>query len=62
MEICKFSTALPYIYEHVLDQIRSKVVKKVRKTWHLKGKVVVLQTLEWKFKADIARNVIFEGH
>ena len=28
----------------------------------LKQEVVVVQTSEWKFKANIARNTIFEGH
>ena len=27
----------------------------------LKQKVVVVQTPEWKFKANLARNIIFEG-
>ena len=57
-----------------LGQIRSNVVKKVRKLASsigffyilhveklLKHKVVVVQTPEWKFKANIARNVAFEG-
>ena len=60
----------------VLGQIRSNVVKKVKKTgiinsfffhilhgrYLLKQKEVVVQTPEWKFKANIARNAIFEGH
>ena len=28
----------------------------------LKQKEVVLQTPEWKFRANIARNATFEGH
>ena len=28
----------------------------------LKQKVVVVQTPEWKFRANTARNVIFEGY
>ena len=56
-----------------MGQIRSSVVKKVRKwslsigffhTLHeeylLKGKVVVVQTPEWIFKANIARNATVE--
>ena len=55
-------------------QIWSNVVKKVKKWvlsvgffYILRGeyvflrKIVVVQTPEWKFKANIARNVIFEG-
>ena len=58
-----------------LGQIRSNVVKKkVKKLalsigfshilhWEyiLKQEVVVLQTPEWKFNGDIARNAIFKG-
>ena len=57
-----------------LGQIRSNVVKKVKKlalsihfshTSHgeymLKQEVVVAQTPGWKFKANIARNAIFQG-
>ena len=59
-----------------LGQIRPNVVrKKVEKQalsicffhishteYLLKQKIVVEQILEWKFKANIARNAIFEGH
>ena len=58
-----------------LGQIRSNVVKKVKKQafsisffnvlhgeeYLLKQKVVVVQILESKFKANIARNATFEG-
>ena len=57
-----------------LGQIRPNVVKKVKKQalsirffhilhgeYLLKQKVVVVQTLEWKFKANIARNATFKG-
>ena len=56
-----------------LGQIRPNVVKKVKKwalsigffsyfAWEIpfKAKVVVVQTHEWKFKANIARNNAFE--
>ena len=50
-----------------LDQIRP-IVKKVKEnTWRLHGeyllkqKIVLVQILEWKFKANIARNATFEG-
>ena len=58
-----------------LDQIRSNVVKKVKKQalligffifymgeYLLKQNLVVVQTLEWKFKANITRNAPSEGH
>ena len=57
-----------------LDQIRSNVMKKVKKQalslgfFHillgknlLKQKVVVAQPSEWKFMAIIARNAKFKG-
>ena len=59
-----------------LGHIRSIVVKKSKETgisnkfflyftwgveYLLKQKVVVVQTPEWKFKANIARNTTFEG-
>ena len=57
-----------------LGQIRPNVVKKVKKQalsisffhilhgeYLLKQKVVVVQILEWKFKANRARNVTFQG-
>ena len=57
-----------------LGQIRPNIVKKVKKWllsiaffcilhWEylLKKKIVVLQTSEWKFKENIARNITFEG-
>ena len=57
-----------------LGQIRPNVVKKVKKwalsiaffhilhgEYLLKHKIVVLQTFEWKFKENIARNITFEG-
>ena len=57
-----------------LGQIRPNVVKKVKQwalsivfflysTWGIpfKEKIVVLQTYEWKFKENIARNITFEG-
>ena len=57
-----------------LGQIRPNVVKKVKKwallivfihilhgEYLLKQKIVVLQTYEWKFKENIARNITFEG-
>ena len=47
-----------------LGQIRPNVVKKVKK-WLLliafKAKNSGLQTSEWKFKENIARNITFEG-
>ena len=54
-----------------LGQIRPNVVKKVKKCAlsiaffhilhgeYLKHKIVVLQTYEWKFKENIARNITF---
>ena len=58
-----------------LGQIRPNVVKKIKKQalsisffhilhgeYLLKLKVVVVQILEWKFKANIDRNATFEGH
>ena len=57
-----------------LGQIRSNVVKKVKKQalsiffhilhggYLLKQKEVVVQTPEWKSKANIARKATFEGH
>ena len=58
-----------------LGQIRSNVVKKVKKLalsigfshilhgeYILKHRVVVAQTPEWKFEANIAKNTIFEEH
>ena len=58
-----------------LGQIRSNVMKKkvkklalsigfshiLHREYILKQEVVVLQTPEWKFNADIARNAIFKG-
>ena len=57
-----------------LGKIRSNVVKKVKKgiikfffifymgnIYLLKQKEVIVQTPEWKFKAKIARNAIFES-
>ena len=57
------------------NQIRSNVVKKVKKLalsiafshilhgqYILKQEVVVVQTTEWKFKANVGRNATFEGH
>ena len=58
-----------------LGQIRSNVVKKkvkklalsigfshiLHEEYILKQEVVVAQTPEWKFKANIARNAIFQG-
>ena len=59
---------------HNLGQIRSNVVKKVKKlalsinVFHmlhreyiLKQEIVVAQTPEWKVKVNIARNTRFEG-
>ena len=56
-----------------LGQISSNVVKKVKnlalsisfshmlhREYILKQEVVVVKTLEWKFKANIARNAIFQ--
>ena len=58
-----------------LGQIRPNVVKKVKKQalsisffhilhgeYLLKQKVVVVQIIEWKFNANIARNSTLEGH
>ena len=58
-----------------VGQIRSNVVKKVKKRvlsiiffhilhcgYPLMQKEVVVQRPEWKFKANISRNVTFEGH
>ena len=64
------------VLEQSLGQIGSNVVKKNKETgiisihifyvlhgkYLLKQKVVVPKILEWKFKASIARNPIFEGH
>ena len=57
-----------------LGQIRPNVVKKVKKQalsirffhilhgeYLLKQKVMVIQILEWKFKANVARNATLEG-
>ena len=57
-----------------LGQIRPNVVKKVKKQalsisffhilygeYLLNQKVLIVQILEWKFKASIARNETFEG-
>ena len=57
-----------------LGQNRSNVVKKSKETgiinrfssyfareYILKEEIVVLQTLEWKFKANITRNSTFQG-
>ena len=58
-----------------MGQIRPDVVKKVKKQalsirgffhilhgeYLLKQKVEILQILEWKFKANVAINGIFEG-
>ena len=58
-----------------MGQIRSNVVKKkvkkfalsigfshtLQKEYILKQEVVVVQTPEWKFKANIARNATFQG-
>ena len=54
-----------------LRQIRSNVVKKVKNghcqvfilhgEYLLKQEEVVVQTPEWRFKANIARNATFEG-
>ena len=57
-----------------LGQIRSNVVKKKKKLalsigfshilhgeYILKQEVVVVQTPEWKLKANIARNATFQG-
>ena len=62
------------VLEQNLGQIWPNVVKKVKKQvlsagffhilhgeYLLKQKVVVVQILEWKFKANIARNATFEG-
>ena len=58
-----------------LDQIKFLCYEKSKETgiinrffhilhgeYLLKQKVVVVQTLEWTFKAHIARNATFEGH
>ena len=58
-----------------MGQISPMVVKKVRKLlsisfffhflhgeYLLNHKVVVVQTPEWKLKANIARNATFEGY
>ena len=62
------------VLEQNLGQSWPNVVKKVKKQvlstgffhilhgeYLLKQKVVVVQTLEWKFKANIARNATSEG-
>ena len=63
------------VLEENLGQIRSNVVKKkvkklalsigfshiLHREYILKQEVVVVQTPEWKFKANIARNATFEG-
>ena len=63
------------VLEQTLGQIMSNVVKKLKKralsigffifymenTFH-SIKAVVVQTPEWKFKVNIARNVTFEGN
>ena len=43
-----------YLRPWLLEKIRSA-------SKELKQKAVVVQTLEWKFKANIARNATFEG-
>ena len=58
-----------------LGQIRPNIMKKVKKQalsisffhilhgeYLLKQKVVVVQIIEWKFNANIARNSTLEGH
>ena len=62
------------VFGQNLGQIKSNVAKKVKKQalsisffhilhgkYFLKQNVVVLQRLEWKFKANIARNATSEG-
>ena len=63
------------VLEENLGQIRSNVVKKkvkklalsigfshiLHREYILKQEVVVVQTPEWKFKANIARNATFQG-
>ena len=62
------------VLEQTLDQIRPNVVKKGKKQalsisffhilhgkYLLKQKVVVIQILEWKFQANMARNATSEG-
>ena len=62
------------VLEQNLGQIRSNVMKKVKKLalsigfshilhgeYLLQHRVVVVQTPEWKFKASIARNAISKG-
>ena len=62
------------IFDQNLGQIRSNVVEKSKETgiiigfshilqreYILKLEVVVVQTPEWKFKANIARNATFQG-
>ena len=62
------------VFGQNLDQIRSNVVKKSKETGtinrffsyfaqgiYFKARRVVIQTPEWKFKANIARNAIFQG-
>ena len=62
------------IFDQNLGQIRSNVVEKSKETgiiigfshilqreYILKLEVVVVQTPEWKFKANIARNTTFQG-
>ena len=62
------------VLQQIFDQIRSKVVEKVKKQalslrffyillgeYLLKQKVVAEKSPEWKFMAIIARNVKFKG-
>ena len=62
------------VFGQKLGQVRSNVVKKSKETGiinrffsyfaqaiHFKARRVVMQTPEWKFKANIARNAIFQG-
>ena len=68
-------TKLGVVFGQNLGQIRSSVVKKVKKPalsvgfshilhreYILKQEVKVVQASEWKFKANIARNATFEGY
>ena len=71
METSKKTNKKGMVLGQNLGQISSNVVKKVKKTgifqilpggYLLKQKEVSLQTPEWKFKENIARNATFEGH
>ena len=74
LETSKKKLKMDVVFGQNLGQIRSNVVKKSKETGiinrffsyfaqgiHFKARRVVIQTPGWKFKANIARNAIFQG-